>query len=56
MAHPSITILLHALITWGTPCKGDPDVWMKKAEKPDGETYWEYILVYVDNVMVIGMT
>ena len=35
-------------------CKADPDVWLKKAEKADGTPYWEYVLVYVDDVMAIG--
>jgi hypothetical protein len=27
-----------------TSCKADPDVWMRPATKPDGFTYYEYIL------------
>ena len=27
--------------------KGDPDVWMLPATKPDGSEYYEYVLVYV---------
>ncbi len=34
--------------------KADPDVWMRKAKKPDGVTYWEYILCYVDDILVIS--
>jgi hypothetical protein len=34
--------------------KADPDVWMRKAKKPNGLIYWEYILCYVDDVLVIG--
>ena len=36
------------------PCKADPDVWMRKATKPDGFEYWEYILCYVDDVLAIS--
>ena len=31
------------------PCKADPDVWMK-----DCTTHYEYVLVYVDDLMFIG--
>lgn len=34
--------------------KGDPDVWMRKANKVGGEPYWEYVLVYVDDVLSIS--
>jgi len=34
--------------------KADPDVWLRKAKKPNGAFYWEYILCYVDDVLVIG--
>jgi hypothetical protein len=34
--------------------KADADVWMRKAVKPDGFEYWEYILCYVDDVLVIS--
>ena len=37
------------------PCKADPDVWMRKATKADGFEYWEYVLCYVDDVLVISM-
>ena len=33
---------------------GDPDVWRKPAIKPDGEKYYEYIVVYIDDLLVIG--
>jgi hypothetical protein len=35
------------------PCLADPDVWMKACEKEDGTEYWAYVLLYVDDVMVI---
>lgn len=31
----------------------DPDVWLQPAVKPDGEHYYEYIFIYVDDVLVI---
>jgi len=37
-----------------TGCLADPDVWMQPAVKVDGTKYWEYILCYVDNVLVIS--
>ena len=36
------------------PCKADQDVWMKPNCKPDGEEYYEYIIIYVDDVMAAG--
>ena len=35
-------------------CKGDPDVWMRKVRKPDGTKYWEYILLYTDDVLCVS--
>ena len=32
----------------------DPDVWLRPATKPDGEKYYEYILVYVDDILSIS--
>jgi hypothetical protein len=32
-----------------SPCKADPDVWMR-----DCTTHYEYVLVYVDDIMFIG--
>ena len=32
----------------------DPDVWMRPAVKPDGEKYYEYILIYVDDILTIS--
>ena len=30
-------------------CKAGPDVWMRSATRSDGQDYFEYILLYVDN-------
>ena len=36
------------------PCKADPDVWMRSAIKDsDGTLYWEYVLLYVDDVLCV---
>lgn len=36
-------------------CLADPDVWMRKATKPtNGTYYWEYVLLYVDDTLVIS--
>lgn len=37
-----------------TSCLADPDVWMRKAKKADGTPYWEYVLLYVDDALVIS--
>jgi hypothetical protein len=34
-------------------CLADPDVWLCAATKVDGTKYYEYILVYVDDLLVI---
>lgn len=33
----------------------DPNVWLRAAVKPDGETYYEYTLMYVDDILVISL-
>jgi hypothetical protein len=35
-------------------CVADPDVWMRPNAKPDGFKYWEYVLCYVDDVLVVS--
>ena len=37
-----------------TSCQVDPDVWMRAATKPDGVEYFEYVLFYVDDCLVIS--
>ena len=34
-------------------CVADPDVWMKPATNKEGYKYWAYMLVYVDDCLVI---
>ena len=38
-----------------TPCKADNDLWMKKDQHPDGGEYYRYILMYVDDILAIGI-
>jgi hypothetical protein len=35
-------------------CPADPDVWMRPAKKSDGSEYYEYILLYTDDALVIS--
>ena len=35
-------------------CPADPDVWMRPAIKSDGSTYYEYVLLYTDDALVIS--
>ena len=35
-------------------CPADPDVWMWPAKKADGSTCYDYILLYVDDALVIS--
>jgi hypothetical protein len=37
-----------------TPTKADPDVYLRKAAKPNGTAYYEMALVYVDDILVIS--
>ena len=32
----------------------DPDVWFRKAIKDDGSEYYEYVLLYVDDTLVVS--
>ena len=35
-------------------CPADPDVWMWPAKKSDGSTCYDYILLYIDDTLVIS--
>jgi hypothetical protein len=37
-----------------TSCKADADVWMRPANKADGTSYYEYVLLYVDDCLVVS--
>ena len=32
----------------------DADVWLRPSSKPDGFQYYEYVLVYVDDLLVLS--
>ena len=36
------------------PCPSDPDVWIRPAKRSNGEDYYEYVLLYVDDCLVIS--
>ena len=36
-------------------CVADPDVWRRPASKEDGETYYEYVMTYVDDIIAISV-
>ena len=33
-------------------CLADPDLWMRLAKKDNGDSYYEYLLLYVDDALV----
>ena len=35
------------------PCHADPDLWMRQGIRDNGEEYWEYMLLYVDDALAI---
>ena len=35
--------------------KVDPDVWLRPAVKSNGQTYYEYILCYVDDILSVSL-
>jgi hypothetical protein len=37
-----------------TSCPADPNVWMRPAKKADGTSYWEYLLLYTDDALVVS--
>ena len=36
------------------PIHGDPDIYIKPQTKPDGTSYYEMLLVYVDDILVLS--
>ena len=38
-----------------TSSRGDPDVWYRPAVKANGEEYYEYMFVYTDDILAIGV-
>jgi hypothetical protein len=37
-----------------TPSKADPDMWMREAARDDGSKYYEYIIAYVDDLIIVS--
>jgi hypothetical protein len=37
-----------------TPSLADPDVWIRAACKENGYSYYEYLLVYVDDILILS--
>ena len=37
-----------------TSCPADPDVWMRPAIKSDGTKCYDYVLLYVDDALVVS--
>ena len=37
-----------------TSCLADSEVWMRPKVKSDGSEYWEYVLLYCDDTLVIS--
>ena len=35
-------------------CHADNNVWLRKAKKPNGEFYYEYILIYTDDILCVS--
>ncbi len=35
-------------------CKADPDIWMCQSVRSDGTLYYQYALLYVDDVLVVA--
>ena len=38
-----------------TPCRADNDVWMRPGVNRANEKVWEYVLVYSDDLLVLGL-
>jgi hypothetical protein len=47
--------LAMTLISLGyTSCLADPDIWLREATQPDGTLYYEYLLAYVDDMLLVS--
>jgi hypothetical protein len=48
--------LASSLTTLGyKSCLADPDVWLQEATKSDGTPYYEYLIVYVDDILAFSL-
>ena len=36
-----------------TSCTADPDVWFRQSSKKDGTKYYQYVLLYTDDILAI---
>ena len=57
MGETSETTLDHACISsilLHVTCPADPDVWMRPAIKSDGSKCYDYVLLYVDDALVVS--
>ena len=36
-------------------CLADPDMWMRRAKRDDGEDYYEYLLIYTDDCLAVSV-
>lgn len=44
----------HAMTEMGfESCKADPDVWFRPGTRDDGTEYWQYALLYTDDILAI---
>jgi hypothetical protein len=50
--HAQLMETLHSMDF--TPSLADPDVWMRAASKANGLQYYEYLLVYIDDVLILS--
>ena len=50
--HAQLTETLRAMEF--APSLADPDVWIRAACKEDGYSYYEYLLVYVDDILILS--
>ena len=37
-----------------TPSLADMDMWMRRHQRPDDTEYYEYLVVYVDDVLIVS--
>lgn len=42
------------LVLGFTSCLADPDIWMRKAVSDKGVEYYKYVLLYVDDSIVVS--
>ncbi len=50
--HTQLSSTLHSM--GFKPTFADPDVWIRHASRPDGHEYYNYVLVYVDDLLILS--